>query len=553
VTETPPAATLRALLAPALAAGAGLAVLVAHPPVGWWWTTFLAPALLLAALSSDAAAATAEGRGVRAARLGALAGVVAFAPMLSWLILPAGVVGWALLVLTQTAWMAVLAALLRPALTSAWLPLVTAVAWTGIDAWRAVVPLNGFEWGAVMFAHVDGSWLLSTARLVGGRGITFLTVLIGAAAFVVARSAWRDVRDREDRSFEQALRGSNRSVAVLVGALLVSVLATIEPPPTTGETLDVLVVQGNDIRHWEEAAPPDTPLAITTNLRDQTLAAIERDGAPDLTVWPESSIDRDPGTQRGAPLVPLIDEAAAASGLLLSGVSLDGPDPATERLIAAIVFEDGFEEVDRYVKRRLVPFGEFVPLRPLLDWFPPLEQIPRDAVPGEGPQAVTVAPGIEAAVIICFETLFGDIVRTNVLAGEDPAQVVFSLTNDASFGDSAEPAQHLAQSRLRAVETGRWVVHGALSGASAFVDPQGVPSQLTPLFTQTTIRAEVPMVAGLTPFLRIGDVLGVTTRVAVLALGVLALLATWRRRRPSVAPADPAPGQERVGQPVGGR
>jgi apolipoprotein N-acyltransferase len=95
--------------------------------------------------------------------------------------------------------------------------------------------------------------------------------------------------------------------------------------------------------------------------------------------------------------VPLVDEAAAASGLLLSGASLDGPDPATERLIAALVFEDGFEEVDRYVKRRLVPFGEFVPLRPLLDWFPPLEQIPRDAVPGEGPQAVTVAPGIEAA------------------------------------------------------------------------------------------------------------------------------------------------------------
>ncbi len=551
MTETPPAASLRALLPPVLAAGAGLAVLVAQPPVGWWWTSFLAPALLLAALSVDATAAAAEGRGVRAARLGALAGVVAFAPMLSWLILPAGVVGWGLLVLTQTAWMAVLALLLRPALASGWLPLVTAVVWTGIDAWRAVVPLNGFEWGALKFAHVDGSWMLPTARLVGGRGITFLTVLIGAAAFVVVRSAWRDVRDREDRSFEQALRGSNRAVAVLVGGLLVSVLATIEPPAPTGETLDVLVVQGNDIRHWEEPAPPDTPLTITTNLRDQTLAAIERDGPPDLTVWPESSIDRDPGTPRGASLVPLVDEAAAASGRLLSGASLDGPDPATQRLITALVFEDGFEEVDRYVKRRLVPFGEFIPFRPFVDWFPPLEQIPRDAVPGEGPQAVTVAPGVEAAIIICFETLFGDIVRSNVLAGDDPAQVVFSLTNDASFGDSAEPAQHLAQSRLRAVETGRHVVHGALSGASAFVDPDGVASQVTPLFTQATIRAEVPLVVELTPFLRIGDVLGVATRLAVLALAVVAALAAWRRR--TVVPTDPSPGRERVGQTVGGR
>jgi apolipoprotein N-acyltransferase len=551
VTETPPAATLRALLAPVLAAAAGLAILVAHPPVGWWWTTFLAPPLLLAALAADSAAASADGRGVRAGRLGALAGFVAFAPMLSWLILPAGVVGWGLLVLTQTAWMALLALLLRPVLTSGWLPLVTAVAWTGIDAWRAVLPLNGFEWGALKFAHVDGSWLLPVARLVGGRGITFLTVLIGAAAFVVVRVGWRDVRGREDRSFEQALRGSNRPVAVLVGALLVSVLATIEPPPPTGATLDVLVVQGNDIRHWEEDGPSDTPLAITTNLRDQTLAAIERDGAPDLTVWPESSIDRDPGTDRGAPLVPLVDEAAAASGRLLSGASLDGPDPATERLITALVFEDGFEEVDRYVKRRLVPFGEFVPFRPLLDWFPPLEQIPRDAVPGEGPQTVTVAPGIDAAVIICFETLFGDIVRSNVLAGEDPAAVVFSLTNDASFGDSAEPAQHLAQSQLRAVETGRWVVHGALSGASAFVDPSGAPSQVTPLFTQATIRAEVPLVAELTPFLRIGDVLGMAARIAVVALAVLAALAGWRRRR--VAPAPTDADRPRTRQPVGGR
>jgi apolipoprotein N-acyltransferase len=550
VTETSPAATLRAVLAPALAGAAGLAVLVAHPPVGWWWTSFLAPALLLAALSVDGAEAALQGRGVRAARLGALAGIVAFAPMLSWLILPAGYVGWGLLVLTQTAWMAVLALLLRPALASAWLPLVTAVAWTGIDAWRAVVPLNGFEWGALMFAHVDGSWMLPTARLVGGRGITFLTVLIGAAAFVVVRSAWRDVRDREDRSFEAALRGSNRAVATLVGALLVSVLATIEPPPPTGETLDVLVVQGNDIRHWEEERPPDTPLAITTNLRDLTLAAIARDGAPDLTVWPESAIDRDPSTERGAPLRPLVDEAAAASGLLLSGASLDGPDPATERLITALVFEGGFDEIDRYVKRRLVPFGEFVPFRPLVDWFPPLEQIPRDAVSGPGPQSVTVGPGIEAAVIICFETLFGDIVRSNVLAGEEPAQLVFSLTNDASFGDSAEPAQHLAQSRLRAVETGRHVVHGALSGASAFIDPDGVPTQITPLFTQATIRTDVPLVAELTPFLRIGDVLGVAARVAVLALALLAGVAGWRRRAASPVPA---PEGERVGRAAGGR
>jgi apolipoprotein N-acyltransferase len=137
-------------------------------------------------------------------------------------------------------------------------------------------------------------------------------------------------------------------------------------------------------------------------------------------------------------------------------------------------------------------------------------------------------------------------VRSNVLAGEDPAQVVFSLTNDASFGDSAEPAQHLAQSRLRAVETGRWVVHGALSGASAFVDPEGVASQVTPLFTQTTIRAEVPMVAGSPRSCGSGTCSASRRGSAVLALAVLAL---W----PPGAGADrPAPSGSGVGSGAGG-
>lgn len=512
--------------APALAAGAGLAILLAHPPVGWWWTTFLAPGLLLGALDLDARAAS-DGR-ARAGRLGALTGLVAFAPMISWLIAPAGVVGWGLLTLVQVAWMALLAVLIRPALHSPWLALVTAVAWTGIDAWRSIVPLNGFGWGALSYAHVDGSWLLPTARLVGGRGITLLVVLIGAAAYTAARATWRGVRADPDRDVEQAVAGARVHFGLLVGGLLISVLATIEPPEPVG-TLDVLVVQGNDIRHWEQPVA-DAPLTITTAQRDLTLEAIDAGGRPELTVWPESSIDRDPTTERGAPLAALVDEAAAAAGTLIAGASLDGPDPQTQRLIAAVQFQDGFTEVDRYIKRRLVPFGEFVPLRRWLDWFPPLEQVPRDAQPGQGPQTLTLPDGTPVAMAICFETLFTEVVRSNVRGEEQPAQLLLTVTNDASFRDSAEPDQHLAQSQLRAVETGRWVVHGALSGASAFVDPDGQLHERTELFTRDTLRRQVPLVAGSTPYLVIGDVVGWITRgIAVVLLGGV-VLTRWRRR-----------------------
>jgi apolipoprotein N-acyltransferase len=529
---------LGAALAPLLAVTSGLALLVSHPPIGWWWASFLAPGLLLAALDADRSAAGSE-RSVRAARLGALTGVTAYAPMLVWLILPAGYVGWSLLVAVQAAWLAVLAALIRPLLAHRLLPLAMALVWTGIDAWRAVWPMNGFEWGAIHYAHVDGSWLLPVARLVGGRGITFLVVLISSAAFVVIRQMVAETRARGVAGMEATFGSLQGPIAMLVGALLVSVLATIEPPAETGETLDVLVVQGNDIRHWEEPRPADTPLAIATTLRDLTVEAVAADGPPDLTVWPESSIDRDPTTPRGEPLRQLADEAAQRAGALVSGASLDGPDPATQREIAALLLVDGFDERDRYVKRRLVPFGEFVPARELLGWFPPLEQIPRDAVPGPGPQSLQLPDGVTAAVIICFETLFADVVRTNVLAEEAPADLILSLTNDASFGDSAEPAQHLAQSRLRAVETGRWVVHAALSGSSAFIDPDGVTYDDTPLFTATTLRREVPLVHGLTPFLVIGDVLSWVARALTVALAIGLLVAWSRRRRSSRAtPAD---------------
>jgi len=527
----------RELQAPVLAAASGFALLVAHPPLGWWPATFLTAPLLLGALTVDERAAADHGRGVRALRLGMIAGVAAYAPMLSWLILPAGVVGWSLLVLVQAAWLGVAAWAIRPVLQRPLLlPAVAAAAWAGMDAWRSVLPLNGFEWGAIAYAHVDGSWLLPLARIAGGRGITLIVVLASAAAFGALERTWSALRERGDAPVETVLGGARGPAAVLVGSLLVSVLATIEPPPETGH-LDVLVVQGNEVRHWEVADNPDPPLRIATALRDLTVAEVAAGGRPDVTIWPESSIDRDPSAQRGAPLRELADEAAAAAGVLLSGATLDGPEPASNRRVAGLLLEDGFDETDRYVKRRLVPFGEYIPMRSWLDWFPPLEQIPRDALAGEVPQAVELIDGVRAAVVICFETLFADIVRSNLLADGAPGQLIVTITNDASFGISAEPAQHLAQSRLRAVETGRWVVHGALTGSSAFVDPHGRTYGDTPLFELATIRRDVPLVDGYTPYLRVGDVVGWLTRALLLALVAFRVL-MWVRR-PSVATRRP--------------
>jgi apolipoprotein N-acyltransferase len=514
-------------VAPVLAAASGLLLLVAHPPVGLWWTTLLAPGLLVLALHRDPR---------RAGWLGALAGAACFGPMLTWIILPAGYLAWVLLVLTQVAFVAVLALVLRPFLGSRWLPLVAAVAWVGMDAWRSIFPLGGFEWGAIAYAHVDGSWMLPAARILGGRGLTLFTVLISVAAVEVVRSSRAAVRDRGDLPVEQALRRTNLPVGFLVGGLLLSVLVTIEPPAEVG-TLDVLAVQGNDIRHWISRVD-DPSFRISSQMRDETVAAVGDGPTPDLTVWPEASIDTDPYAARGARFLPLLEEGAATSRFLLAGVNLDGPDPATGFFRTQLLVDQEAGIVDRYDKRAVVPFGEYVPLRGLIGWFPPLQQIPRDILPAPEPHRLLLDE-IGIAVLICFETLFGDVARDNIMAGDEPAGLLISATTDASFGISGEPAQHLAQSQLRAVETGRWTVHAALSGSSAFVAPDGTTSQATGLFVRDTIRMDVPIVEGTTPFLVVGDLLGTLTRVLLLGAVLRLLAGSWgRRRRAARGPAD---------------
>lgn len=516
-----------------LSIAAGAALLVAHPPVGWWWTTLLGPPLLVAAIHLAPA---------RAGWLAATTAAVTFGPMLTWIVEPAGWLAWVLLVATQVGFFAVLGLLVRPWLHRAVLPVVVALLWTGIDAWRSVFPLGGFEWGAISYAHADGTFLLPVARVLGARGVTLLAVLIGVAAGEAIRRTVVAVRDRDDVPMERALRPANVPIAMAVGGLLAGVLITVEPPAEVG-SLDVLAVQGNDTGP-DDPRPPDPSLAITTAMRDLTVAALDEAPA-ELVVWPESSVDRDPSSPRGESLAPLVTDAAAAlgdDGTLLAGMNLDGPDPTTQFVNAVVALDADAQELDRYVKRQPVPFGEYVPARRWLDWFPPLQQIPRDAVHGEEGQTVDVGD-VEVAVGICFETLFPGLLRESVLAGSDgPAGLLVLVTNNASFGRSAQPDQHVAQSQLRAVESGRHVVHGALSGVSAFIAPDGqVTARTDGLFELATLRQTLPVVDGRTPFLVVGDVLGVVGRslvVAALLAGAFVTLRTRLSDRAAKAPAD---------------
>jgi len=507
-----------------LGAAAGAALWAAHPPVAASPAAFLVGPLLVAALRTGGGGLfdreTPVGPGFANTLPALLAGAVGYGAMISWLIAPAGFIGWALLVGVQALWLALWSSVVARHLHRPAMPVIAGAAWVGMDVLRGLVPLSGFSWGAIAYSQVDVAWFVPLGRTLGASGVTFVTIALSIALVDGLIGMWTGDREHPPRA----------PLVQAVGLALVTTLITVGAPRTAG-TVDVLAVQGNDIEHWIQQ-DLDPPRTITRNLHRLTLDAVREGGPPDLVVWPESAIDRDPSRPAWSELGVLASEVAAEAGTLVAGVSLDGPDDAArERIVGAwLLGPEGTSAVeDLYVKRRPVPFGEYVPGRRWLEWIPALDQVPRDAVAGPGPQAFTIAPGITVAVVICFETLFSDLVRTNVLAGDD-AGLVLAITNDASFQRSAEPDQHLAQSRMRAIETGRWVVHAALSGSSAFVDPDGRVHDATDLFTQDSIRGDLPLAVGRTPFLVAGDVLGVLGAGVLILLGLAPFAAGTVRR-----------------------
>jgi len=298
------------------------------------------------------------------------------------------------------------------------------------------------------------------------------------------------------------------------------------PPEPTGKTIDIAAVQGNtlelppvvdrdDLERVEAVA--ELQLAATRLLDEAA------EGPPAVAVWPENALDADPRSdpELGAAVAEAL--RILEGGSLLAGVLLDGQDEGTF-LNTIAQFDASGQIVDVYEKRKLVPFGEYVPWRSVLGDFPPLRAIANDGMPGTEPGVFEVA-GARIGPVTCFESIFPNIVHSQVRAGAD---VLVVTTNNASFGRTPASAQHLTFSQLRAVETGRWVLHAGISGISAVVDPRGRITERTELFEQAIVRADLPLIEARTLATRVGDWPG-RIALAASALGIAALLVTRRR------------------------
>lgn len=373
-----------------------------------------------------------------------------------------------------------------------------------VEYLRSILPAGGFTWGQLAQSQHDLGWMLRPAALGGGLLVAFLLVVVNALA---AESVSLSLR----RDFPSA------GIAFVVGAGLVVAPLLLPAQDATGKTIKVAIVQGNVPRE----IPPgiDRDLAILESHRTLTEGLAGED--IDVVVWPESSLALDVDRSVEAQ-VALETAAQTADAPLLVGGNLD-VDLQHYRVMAFQTSPEG-RVVDRYQKTHLVPFGEYIPARPLFDWIPMLDQVPRDAIPGDDIAVFDLAGG-PIAPVISYEGDFGSLVRTRMDAG---GRMLAVLTNTSTWGESWASAQHVAFSQVRAAENGVWVIHAALSGISAFVAPDGEVQEQADLWEAATIVQDVTFAEDITFYARFGEWVPVLCAlIAAAALG----LAVGRERR----------------------
>ena len=521
----PPAPASRAAFAGRAAAAvvAGLAVWASFPPLNWW------PAAIAGVAALALLCTRGRLRGV--ALLGWLFGLGLFVPMLSFL-RGLGLDAWLVLAVVEAGWFAVLAVALRlVAHRPAW-PVAVGLLWVAEEWARDRVPFQGFPWGRLAFGQAHGP-LLPLAALGGAVLVTLATALLGglvAAALVARPGAGRP-------SVRPGL-GRWRPVAALVlvtGGVVGGAYAV--PLPTAGTTTGgpshvvAGIVQGNVPRLGLDEVRQIA--AVTANHVAQTKAlaadvAAGRVPPVDLVVWPENASDRDPFRDPTARAV--IDSAVQAVGVpVLVGAVLDGPGPDHVRN-AGVVWSPTTGPGAIYVKRHLVPFGEYLPWRSALTkLIGRFSLIPQDFAAGHEPGVLTVGPA-RVGDVICFEVADDGVVRDTVTGG---GRLLVVQTNNATYehvgddGHGGETAQQLEMSRLRAVEHGRAVLVAATSGVSAVIAPDGHVEQRSGVFRPARLVADVPLRDPHT----VADRIGGWPEHVLAALGILlALLGAARRR-----------------------
>lgn len=360
--------------------------------------------------------------------------------------------------------------------------------WIALE-WLRAHALTGFPWANLGYTQTAVDPLLQTADIAGVYGVGWLVVLVNT---VLARLL-------KHRSGLRHVVAAVLCCTVFVGYGLWRGHALRRETPDASSAIHIALIQGNIDQSvkWDPTFQQKT-LDIYRNLSEAAL----QENPLDLLVWPETAAPFFYGLEE-APTRKFNEIATSLNTPILLGIPWLIPDGTSPRLQnRAVLFHPPEGIAAAYAKRHLVPFGEYVPLKRVLFFVEKLVAAAGDFVPGEDP-AVFPFKGTALGVLICYEAIFPELARDEVRHG---ARFLVNLTNDAWFGRTAAPYQHLEIARWRAVECRVPLVRCANTGISAVFDRTGKTLTSLPLdVTATAGAAIVPGPGDPTFFVRYGN------------------------------------------------
>ena len=435
------------MVVPLLSALSGVLLSAAFEPVGKWWVAPIALAVHMYALSLTQKK---------------VLSVFIFAATLNLIVLHwsstfVGSVPWLILALGLSLFYLPLSLVSRWGMSS--YPMIFIL----MEEVRNRFPFGGFGWVRVAYTQADAPYS-KIAAIGGTSALSALAVLLGLILFYASTKKW--------------------STVTLFPFLLLLIPVNVTAIGAT----NVLMIQGNVPQMGLDFN--SRAKAVFNNHFEKTESELKKDSNVDFVLWPENSVDVDPFQNTDIrQSLDSIQKPLIIGAIVEKGNSI---------LNTSILWGDDLPPT--YIKQHLTPFGEYIPLRSLASVISPYTDRVKDFEPGQGQVFFKVKDAVIAPVI-CFELVDDQLLHTAALS----SNILAVQTNSATFGMSAESAQQLAMTRVRAIEHGRNIVSVSTTGYSAVIDSNGKVLQKTSMGTAEAIRAEVELLEGNTPRNSAGD------------------------------------------------
>ena len=468
-----------------LAVLSGLLYVMAQPPVSLWPVAYFALVPLFFSLKKE--------HRRHNFLMGFLSGFVAYTGLVYWVVIAMnnyGGIGIPLALLALILLVAYLA--LYPgffALAVSWLDdrigipfyLTAPLVWVLLEYVRAFL-LSGFPWSCLAHSQYNFLPMVQVTSIIGSYFLSFLIVSING---IIYRLLGRERTPVRYTTF----------ISLLIAASLVFGFTRLHENSKSngGAERKVSIVQGNILQDvkWSDE------WKIKTIKTYYSLTLSGGRGA-DLVIWPETALpiifNREPEVAKVITALP----GALSNSLLFGTISTD--EKGRSYNTAYVAGKSG-QLTGSYSKVHLVPFGEFTPLRTVFPFLEKLSVTAGDFFSGKGHNPIPTDAG-KLGVLICYEGVFPYITNETARRG---AEVFVNITNDAWFGRTSAPYQHLAFYVFRAAETDRYVLRAANTGISAIIDPKGRITARTPLFSEEVLKGTFSLKQGLTPYVKYGD------------------------------------------------